>query len=163
MVNYLARNLTHEKDRLRASAGIARHLEPALGGKHLVGIWDNENVRFQLAWYCIEELAARPLTRENIPSWSWASVSSRVTLSNHEMDREWKCHKVIHACVEKTSNGPLGTINGGFLLVEDPLNDFSLQEDRAYIGELDFALLIHFSSGKPTVDVHFDVSLSPPE
>lgn len=155
--NYLARELTFESDRLPALSGIAKHLESVLGGIYLAGIWNNDSVIFQLAWYCTSELRPRQQSKEKLPTWSWASVETKISVINPETSEKgysvpWirKGSKVVDARVNLLGGDTFGGIDGGFLLVEGPLNCITMRSGKGYLGKLDLTLEVR-------LDVSFDV------
>lgn len=71
---YTEREITYEKDRLPALAGLASRYRQATGYTYLAGLWLEEMPR-SLLWHRDDD--ARPNANEtNVPSWSWASVTS---------------------------------------------------------------------------------------
>lgn len=73
---YTRRKITYEKDRLPALAGLASRCRQATGHTYLAGLWLEEMPR-SLLWERADD--APPNANEiNMPSWSWASVTSAV-------------------------------------------------------------------------------------
>jgi hypothetical protein len=68
--------LTHESDRLIAIAGVARHLEPIMSCRYLVGLWEHCLVE-QLAWIGLDPYSHM----HKAPSWSWACRPGKLMLS----------------------------------------------------------------------------------
>jgi hypothetical protein len=74
--NYSGCELTYEKDRLIALAGLARHFQRFLKSQYLAGLWETGFVH-QLCWENRNN-STRP-TSYQAPSWSWASNSGGVS------------------------------------------------------------------------------------
>lgn len=74
---YTMRKITYEKDRLPALAGLASRYRQATGHTYLAGLWVEEMPR-SLLWQTWGATDARPNANEtSMPSWSWASVTSK--------------------------------------------------------------------------------------
>ncbi len=77
---YTVRSLTFEKDRLPAIAGIAKVVGRLTCYSYKAGLWDEDLVR-GLAWYINNPGDERARCSDYVaPSWSWASIPSRVLL-----------------------------------------------------------------------------------
>jgi hypothetical protein len=81
---YTVRSLTFEKDRLPAIAGIAKAFGRLTDYSYKAGLWDEDLIR-GLAWF-IEPVTngyRRARCSDYVaPSWSWASLPSRVSLNS---------------------------------------------------------------------------------
>jgi len=80
---YTVRSLTFEKDRLPAIAGIAKVVGSLTGYSYKAGLWDEDLIR-GLAWSVRSFINGLEVSRSSdyvAPSWSWASIPSRVPLS----------------------------------------------------------------------------------
>ncbi|OCL11897.1 HET-domain-containing protein [Glonium stellatum] len=73
ITEYTARDLTFDRDRLLAIAGIARQLlhYPILGS-YIAGHWTCSTLN--LLWYPSDPSHSRRSTSSKVPTWSWASV-----------------------------------------------------------------------------------------
>lgn len=71
---YTQREITYEKDRLPALAGLASRYRQATGYTYLAGLWLEEMPR-SLLWQRADD-APPDANETNTPSWSWASVAS---------------------------------------------------------------------------------------
>lgn len=71
---YTQREITYEKDRLPALAGLASRYRQATGYTYLAGLWLEEMPR-SLLWQRADD-APPNAHQTNTPSWSWASVAS---------------------------------------------------------------------------------------
>lgn len=75
---YTRREITYEKDRLPALAGLASRYRQATGHTYLAGLWLEEMPR-SLLWQTWRGDDAPPNANEtNTPSWSWGSVTGEV-------------------------------------------------------------------------------------
>lgn len=69
---YSQRNLTFEKDKLVAIAGIAETIQRQTNDEYYAGMW-RENLEFQLFW---KVTSGGRLSPPRAPSWSWAAVDA---------------------------------------------------------------------------------------
>jgi hypothetical protein len=76
---YTSCNLTFKSDSLPALAGIAKSFswQRPEAGKYLCGLWERE-MESCFFWYLAEPARSRPEIGR-MPSWSWASVTGKVT------------------------------------------------------------------------------------
>ncbi|PMD47069.1 HET-domain-containing protein, partial [Hyaloscypha variabilis F] len=76
---YTSCNLTFKSDSLPALAGIAKSFsrQRPEAGKYLCGLWERE-LESCFFWYLAEPAISRPEI-SRMPSWSWASVTGKVT------------------------------------------------------------------------------------
>lgn len=75
--NYTGRHLTYEADRLIALGGIAAKIQQQKKDEYFAGMWGN-NLILQLCWQVCDKKASRRISPQRAPTWSWASVTSRV-------------------------------------------------------------------------------------
>jgi hypothetical protein len=78
VTNYSRLNLTHERDRLPAFAGLAKQMQEKMQGGYLAGLWENFLYR-DLLWITdgYDSRQKRPAIC-CAPTWSWASVKGCV-------------------------------------------------------------------------------------
>ncbi|KAL2060735.1 hypothetical protein VTL71DRAFT_9376 [Oculimacula yallundae] len=76
---YTRLDLTRDTDRLSALAGIASQASTLrMADQYVGGMWRN-TIRESLLWYTTpEQPSTRPLRKDPLPTWSWASVSGRI-------------------------------------------------------------------------------------
>jgi hypothetical protein len=119
---YTRRSLTKGSDKLPALSGIAKDFGYRLGAPYLAGIWQNEDILQQLAWYVnVEASDLRDRPGSKAPTWSWASVDGPVThMEPGELDYS-PIAKVVHAEVTLDGEDATGAVKGGFMLAEGPL------------------------------------------
>ncbi|KAF7952680.1 hypothetical protein EAE96_005911 [Botrytis aclada] len=77
VMNYSGRHLTYESDKLIALAGIAAKIQQQTKDEYFAGMWRN-NLINQLCWYVPDHEASRRISPQRAPTWSWASVASRI-------------------------------------------------------------------------------------
>lgn len=82
---YTQRDITYEKDRLPALAGLASRYRQATGYTYLAGLWLEEMPR-SLLWQRADN-APPNASETSTPSWSWASVTSSVLYEYEFNDR----------------------------------------------------------------------------
>ncbi len=75
--HYSGRNLSHERDRLLAIAGVAAIISQRSGHTFVAGLWQ-ENMKLDLLWSFKPNSPPRPRPRCRAPSWSWASASDAI-------------------------------------------------------------------------------------
>ena len=68
---YTRTNITYEKDRLIAIAGVTEHMESVLGVQYCAGLW-RKYLEIHLAWKPEQEAPLpSPAAVRRVPSWSW--------------------------------------------------------------------------------------------
>ncbi|KAH9231111.1 hypothetical protein K456DRAFT_1815996, partial [Colletotrichum gloeosporioides 23] len=68
-------NLTRPNDRLPALAGLAaRAAKSRPGDQYMAGVW-RKSLAADLLWHTTGERASRRIATDNMPTWSWASVT----------------------------------------------------------------------------------------
>ena len=80
---FTSRELTYERDRLPAIAGVAKRFGRAVNDSYHAGLWRNDMI-FGLLWHAEDFYCMR--TRESparAPSWSWASINCHVNYSRN--------------------------------------------------------------------------------
>ena len=127
--DYTARKLSDKNDRLNAIAGVATRLETKWGDEYLYGLWKSKMIR-QLTWVIAANygLEQRPLERSMVaPSWSWASVNSRVDYSRFGLTQD-----AISLGMDLSSNYPHGEHSRRLRLSARLLQKLKLVADTRY-------------------------------
>ncbi|KAF5544825.1 heterokaryon incompatibility protein [Fusarium phyllophilum] len=116
ITHYTSRDMTKSNDRLPALSGIAKWLQPHLGNpRHLAGLWNNNDLVRQLAWYSCTTKNPRPQYRA--PSWSWASIDGPIFWINPP--GYFTPHsKIIDISTTPSSSDPTGPVTGGYILIQ---------------------------------------------
>lgn len=132
--NFTSRALTFESDKLPAFAGIARRFEALLGPTYFAGLWQSPKFfATQLGWYVASPSGGEHDETYLAPSWSWASAHSAVIYGAFPSPafRQDEKHEVImvathllEAQIDLATRDPFGSVKGGFLKVQGPLNRF---------------------------------------
>ncbi|CAN9202239.1 unnamed protein product [Alternaria alternata] len=73
--DYTGMDLTEQRDRLPAIAGVASQFENVLGGRYLAGLWETA-LPGDLLWRTDQCAQCTPQYRA--PSWSWASLDGKI-------------------------------------------------------------------------------------
>jgi hypothetical protein len=132
---YSGSKFTHPTDRLIALSSIAKAVPiEEFGNEYYAGIW-RKNLVDGLMWYSTEPSvgASRALRLSIAPSWSWASVASRVdyyALGRGQSRRVNTWIEVQDVQVSFTqANNPYGDLNSGKLRLLARLCNLSLSTD----------------------------------
>lgn len=122
---YTRSNLTFGTDKLRALAGIVKHIQPLFGNTYRVGIW-KDSIILLLGWYCFSGSLRRLLPRPveyRAPTWSWSSTDNPITFWLPFPRSETVFDLKVLAFETTTIGDDTAMRNGsGYLLVEGPLN-----------------------------------------
>lgn len=70
---YTALDLTFEKDKFPALAGIAKQMQRARGAKYLAGLWEDTLIE-DLLWWRHSAIPSERPAKWRAPTWSWASI-----------------------------------------------------------------------------------------
>ncbi|KAF9468073.1 heterokaryon incompatibility protein-domain-containing protein [Collybia nuda] len=99
--------LTYGTDKLVAIAGIIKLVESRLGLHSIAGLW-KEYVFPELLWY-IDEPTSRPLDGYQAPTWSWASLNSKVSAGIQDFNYtfNWKIELLDAVAYPAATNGQL--------------------------------------------------------
>lgn len=115
--DYGIMRFTYPEDRLPALAGIAEEFGKEKQWTYICGLWQ-ENIS-EIMWlrgpYYFPK--ARPHNSENIPTWSWASMSSAPRFPPHKSNRvEFKSYRAVYN--DKEGNPYLGDVRDAVLTIE---------------------------------------------
>lgn len=116
--DYATRQFTYPKDRLAALAGVAEEYANETQWTYICGLWQ-ENISQNLLWHRHERdsLKARPDWSENIPTWSWASMSSLPDFRSCDANSvELKSYHAVYN--DKEENPYLGDVKDAVLTIE---------------------------------------------
>lgn len=117
IVDYSARRLTYERDKLPALSGLAREREGLRKGPHgayLAGLW-RWTVLIDLCWSTSDDATSIP-GEYLAPSWSWASLHGRVTYKFPSSNPTFKRITVFKdARLKLTTADPYGALDDGWL------------------------------------------------
>ncbi|KAI0182637.1 heterokaryon incompatibility protein-domain-containing protein, partial [Xylaria flabelliformis] len=141
---FSARSLSFQEDKLPAISAVAQAFQKALNNEqYIAGIWLSR-IREGLSWYCASNLQMQQ--RPPGPSWSWASVSTPVTIVHLEYPRgEAKIQFELKSYNIEFVNPtvPLGTVRNAKLRIRGPLRRLS----SAVLGQFLLPSLTHLHCG----------------
>jgi hypothetical protein len=84
---YTGLNLTNQSDKRMAIWGIAKRIRDMLNEEYFAGMWEGA-VEEQLGWRVADcEMAERPQTLSDIPTWSWASMNAVIHIPDRSRQR----------------------------------------------------------------------------
>lgn len=121
---YTGRELTKEKDRLVAFAGVAEHFELVwkeygVDAQYVAGLWTHQlNTLEALLWQVTSD--ANPLPESyRAPSWSWAAVHGRVTTYSRYPLEEYDVTYTVKRCTVtlKRESNQYGEVTAGLLIL----------------------------------------------
>jgi len=130
IMDYTARYITHENDKLPALSGIAKVIQSRTGDQYLSGLWRNDILR-QLCWSstnnikALEHIDPQKPKDYRAPSWSWASLDGNITFASGTPP-------FLAAFVDCTvqplfANDPFGRVKKGTLVLEGRLKQFEVR------------------------------------
>jgi hypothetical protein len=112
--DYTNMELTEQRDRLPAIAGVASQFEGLLGGRYLAGLWESA-LPGDLLWRMDRTAEYRQQYRA--PSWSWASIEGKV--KHYKMTSYHPEFSVVRAlCHPLLEINPFGEVASGLLEVD---------------------------------------------
>jgi hypothetical protein len=131
---YTKKCLTQRSDKLVAIAGLAAVIRDNLRSRYLAGMWEDDLIN-QLTWSVLpSQIRPRPRAYR-CPSWSWASVDSRVSMAHwrtHD-DRSTALANISQAEVKPAGLDDLGTIKDGFLTITGRLGVMRLYQSGEFV------------------------------
>lgn len=134
--DYTCRNLTDERDKLPALAGLASVYSQATGKEYIRGLW-KQTIILDLLWpqrrLFVGNIATiDPPKKYRAPSWSWASVNGNCVY--YLPSRDLKMRTELLAYFPDDVQGGLKTpLEGGeWLLVRGPLVKAEVKHGDAY-------------------------------
>ncbi|KAE8450864.1 hypothetical protein EG329_005777 [Mollisiaceae sp. DMI_Dod_QoI] len=132
--DYCSRDLSFQKDKLLAIAGVAAEIHNLCPDVYLAGLWKSHLID-QLQW---RRDQSQNITRQNpprdfcdVPSWSWASTSGRITFG---YPMHCDAHFLATDVRPKFANSPFGDVTGKSLVLSAKL--FKVEDQAAPGNEL---------------------------
>jgi hypothetical protein len=164
---YAYRDLTQESDRLPALSGLAKRFRGSSEDQYLAGLWESCLIA-DLAWYPVTTVGQEnspdslPHTtssrtaRYRAPTWSWASVTSRIKFWDFAYDEKETTAVLEEASCETNAIDSTGAVSGGFMVVTGPIREAILRYDLQGAG--------HPNSGHYWLETesNSDVAVDPP-
>jgi hypothetical protein len=131
LADYTNRNLTFPSDKLVAISGIANVVGCFMRDDYFAGLW-RKSLPQSLLWspYDEEDLpnpgyTATPSTQYRAPSWSWASVDSRISsFLCRAVPSQPIFATVLNISTELSGPDPYGQVKSGRLTIRGPLKKF---------------------------------------
>jgi hypothetical protein len=158
VAKYTKTDLTFNKDKLVAFAGVAKTIEAARGDTYLAGLWKSTFI-YQLAWTrARDDIVHHPreLSSGRAPSWSWLSVDGDVISPHPEKIRKHFAHVAVYP--DPVSNSSSAITASGYVLLRGlllPIDSVEWDKDNLVSGSTidGFTLQegFHFS------DTHLDL------
>lgn len=124
--NYTSRQVTKQRDKLLALAGVAEKFHRVFGGSYVAGLWRLDLLRDLLWMKESNSYASRP-KKYRAPSWSWAAVDERVVYGDFDSrldpDRCDIMTSYVHECEVFLVNQdlPFGRVYGATLKIRGPM------------------------------------------
>jgi hypothetical protein len=123
VLQYSSCNLTYSQDKLIAISGIARQIQRRSNDQYIAGLW-RSSIHRQLCWVTKARVG---LIQANdpgyiAPSWSWASVSGTVSLTDSSSFKNGHSNLLEFVAIDITLAGedPCGAIKNAELIVRYP-------------------------------------------
>jgi hypothetical protein len=110
---FTQRQITNDADRLPAISGVASTMKPSTPDDYLFGLW-KPSLLSDMLWRTIGGKDSRRNHSQYAPSWSWASVTSRVELD--ELCEMPFFSEVLDIEAVKTTKNPYGPGTGTLTL-----------------------------------------------
>ncbi|KAK0652634.1 hypothetical protein B0T16DRAFT_387865 [Cercophora newfieldiana] len=145
---YTPKALSFDSDRLPALSGIAKYLQPYIappGAEYLAGIWRHPLTVLQLSWGTKfpSAISANHSDTKGTPTWSWAVTNNRQVwfachiCPEYILGRGWKSRlerrcTILDAQTTLATADPMGSVSGGFLLLEGHMNRVFLSTEKSH-------------------------------
>ncbi|KAL2875632.1 hypothetical protein SGCOL_009093 [Colletotrichum sp. CLE4] len=136
--NYKKTRLTYQNDILPAIAGVVKNMQRFRKDKYLAGIWE-DSLLDDLAWQATQSVLHRP-DKWTAPTWSWASVTSKINYSNLrtilaskflvEPDLKAQRTVVVEASTESAGADPTIEVISGHIALSGPMITARLECDE---------------------------------
>ncbi|KAK1708530.1 heterokaryon incompatibility protein-domain-containing protein [Colletotrichum lupini] len=149
--NYKRTRLTYQDDILPAIAGVVKNMQRYRKDRYLAGVWE-DSLLDDLAWQATQSVLPRP-DAWTAPTWSWASVTSRIHYSNlrttlaskfmEEANAKMQRTVVIEASTESAGADPTMEIISGHITLSGPMITARLENDEE--GEIDAPISTYFA------------------
>jgi hypothetical protein len=128
ILDYTARYITHENDKLPALSGIAKMIQSRTGDQYLSGLWRN-NILRQLCWrtgpFFLKYIDFEKPKDYRAPSWSWASIDGNISFPSDIA--KFKAAFVDCTVQPLFANDPFGQVKSGTLVLEGRLKQFEVR------------------------------------
>ena len=123
-----SRDITYWTDRLPALSGLAAKRQQATGDKYLAGLWKG-NLKTELLWQVEDQENPIRLPKpDNVPTWSWSTVSGAVRFPRRSFGlNSFESHMpspignevvIVEADVEVIGENPFGRVKSGYITLQ---------------------------------------------
>ncbi|PVH71364.1 HET-domain-containing protein [Cadophora sp. DSE1049] len=126
--DYTAGGLTFANDCLPAMSGIARQFAGLDTGRYLAGIWEN-NMPGALVWGVGADRRSTRPSPPLAPSWSWTSISGRVSTQSLLKNQECVARFIGGSCVPQTADSFGKVLSGGSITISGPAVEAMYEDD----------------------------------
>lgn len=110
---YFHRSLSHQGDKLFAISAIASIFDARMGSGYLAGLWRGD-LPVGLLWRNLQPQSGYIDGRQNIPSWSWASLPlHEFAMSLWSSQHGEPKVKILEARTEPSTVNQFGSVDGG--------------------------------------------------
>ena len=168
-----SRDITYWTDRLPALSGLAAKRQQATGDKYLAGLWKG-NLKTELLWQVEDQENPIRLPKpDNVPTWSWSTVSGAVRFPRRSfgLDR-FESHMpspigdevvIVEADVEVIGENPFGRVKSGYITLQGRLLRASVEtkEHTTVTGRphhYNASRNLHTPEGRDLGSIYFDDS-----
>jgi hypothetical protein len=117
--------LTYDRDRLPALAGLAGQNRRNFQQKYLAGIW-GDNLPQDLLWSVKDGAKAKRPVQHSPPTWSWASSNGSVSFQNIGPDNFLLCRVIDAESVPANTSNPMGEVSAGRIVISGRLREARL-------------------------------------
>ncbi|KAL9112364.1 MAG: hypothetical protein Q9187_007780, partial [Circinaria calcarea] len=128
VLDYTRRDLTFEKDKLAAIAGIASVIQRKISVPYIAGMWNFRFfIEYELCWEAKTQANCRAPFRPRdyrAPTWSWASIEGSISytyMTDYDVTGDTQLAYVEDAKIETVDGTPTGPVKSGFIRIEGPL------------------------------------------
>ncbi|CAN9238346.1 unnamed protein product [Alternaria alternata] len=125
--DYTGMDLTEQRDRLPAIAGVASQFERLIGGRYLAGLWESA-LPGDLLWRM--DQSGQHTTQYRAPSWSWASIEGKIKY--YKMTSYHPEFSIVRTLCDPLSKiSPFGEVASGLLEINAIAANLTFSLDSA--------------------------------
>lgn len=128
VLDYTRRDLTFEKDKLAAIAGIASIIQRKIEVPYIAGMWNFRfYIEYELCWKAKTQANGRAPFRPRVyraPTWSWASIEGSISYTyktDHQLTGDTQLAYVENAEIETVDGTSTGPVKSGFIRISGRL------------------------------------------
>lgn len=118
---YFDRSLSHQSDKLFAISALASIFDARMEFGYLAGLW-RDDLPVGLLWQNLEPQSGYIDDRQNIPSWSWASLPLHgFAMAGRSSQHVESMVKVLEAKAQPSTVNQFGSVDGGSIKLRGEL------------------------------------------